>query len=83
MEVAEIFVSARPSYFIDESDNFIPRVDEGPIPIFVEKNIFGDFVAIILLSSLAAMFVLLLLLLRKMYVSRQVKTIWNFWQKKC
>ena len=82
MEVAEIFVSARPSYFIDESDNFIPRVDEGPIPIFVEKNIFGDFVAIILLSSLAAMIVLLLLLLRKMYVSHQVKTIWNFWQKK-
>ena len=75
MEVAEIFVSARPSYFIDESDNFIPRVDEGPIPIFVEKNIFGDFVAIILLSSLAAMIVLLLLLLRKMYVHRQVKTI--------
>ena len=39
MEVAEIFVSARPSCFIDESDNFIPRVDEGPIIIFVEKNI--------------------------------------------
>ena len=68
-------VSGSPSYFISESDRFVPRVDEGPVPIFKENAIFGDFVAIFLLSALAAMTVLMLLLLRKMYLGRQAKTI--------